>query len=75
MPDCKYPEVEVQLTGVNGNAYMIMAVVQKALRRALRIEGLSPGKIKREIQQYTDQATSGDYDHLLQVTMQWVNVT
>lgn len=61
----KYPDVTVELVGHDGNAYAIMGAVRRALRRAGHHDAVST---------YTDEATSGDYDHLLQVTMQWVNV-
>ena len=54
----------VKLVGINGNAFMIMGTVTKALRSA--------GFSKEEIVQYQSQAMSGDYDNLLQVTMSWV---
>lgn len=62
----KYPEVEVQLSGENGNAFVIMGRVTQAMRRA--------EVPKCEIEQYQEDAMSGDYDNLLQVTMKWVNV-
>ena len=62
----KYPEVKVQLTGEDGNAFAILGKVILAMRRA--------GIKKGEIQAYREEATSGDYDHLLQVTMHWVEV-
>ena len=65
--DVKYPDVEVQLTGHDGNAFAIMGRVSKELRRA--------GVSDEEVKQYQNEATSGDYDHLLQVTMQWVSVS
>ena len=54
----------VKLVGINGNAFMIMGTVTKALRSA--------GFSKEEIVQYQSEAMSGDYDNLLQVTMSWV---
>ena len=54
----------VKLVGINGNAFMIMGTVTKALRRA--------GFSKEEIVQYQSEAMSADYDNLLQVTMSWV---
>ena len=61
----RYPDVEVQLTGEDGNAFAIMGAVTRALRRA----GYSD-----KIEEYQKEATSGDYDNLLQVTMKWVTV-
>lgn len=63
--DIKYPEVNVPLVGEDGNAFAILGRVQKALRRA--------GVPKEELDAYFAEATSGDYDHLLRVTMEWVN--
>jgi len=62
----RYPEVEVQLTGNDGNAYAVMGRVRQALRR----HGVS----KAIIDEYVAEATSGDYDNLLAVTMRWVTV-
>jgi hypothetical protein len=63
----KYPDVCVQLTGQDGNAFMVMGLTQRALREA--------GVPKDEIDAYLADATSGDYDHLLAVTMQTVDVS
>lgn len=63
----KYPEIEVQLTGQDGNAYAIMGVVARALRR----HGVSA----EEIAEYRRESTSGDYDNLLRVAMDWVDVS
>lgn len=62
----KYPEIEVQLTGEDGNAFAVLGKVRKALRRA--------DVPQEEIEQFTKEATSGDYDHLLGVCIEWVNV-
>jgi hypothetical protein len=66
MSEIKYPDVKVKLIGQDGNAFAIMGAVQKALRKA--------GVPKAELDQYFTEATSGDYNHLLQVTMSWVKV-
>lgn len=63
----KYPEVEVELVGQDGNAFAIMGRVSAALRRA--------GVPKDEIDQYQAESTSGDYDHLLQTAMRWVTTS
>jgi hypothetical protein len=67
MMSVKYPEIEVQLSGNDGNAFAIMGAVQKALRRAEIPQ--------HEIEQYLNQSMSGDYDNLLRVAMNWVNVS
>lgn len=63
----RYPDVEVQLTGEDGNAFAIMG----AVRRALRTHGVS----HEEINQYSEESMAGDYDHLIQTAMRWVNVS
>lgn len=62
----RYPDVYVQLSGEDGNAFGILGKVQKALERA----GASP----EEVKEFMDEAMSGDYDHLLQTVMRWVKV-
>ena len=58
-------DVHVTLSDEDGNAFVIMGRVRKALRRAGH-EDL--------IEEYTKEANSGDYDHLLQTTMKYVEV-
>lgn len=62
-----FPELKpkVKLTGEDGNAFIIIGKVSKALRKA----GLGD-----QVEEYQNKATSGDYDHLLQVTMEYVDV-
>jgi hypothetical protein len=60
----KFPEVEVQLVGLDGNAFSILGRVAQAMRRA----GIS----KEDIDAYHADATSDDYNHLLRVTMETV---
>lgn len=60
-------DIEVQLTGVDGNAWMVMGVVRKALRRA--------GVSTVEIEKYSEESMSGDYDNLLAVAFRWVSVS
>jgi hypothetical protein len=56
----------VKLIGEDGNAFAIIGKVNKAMRKV--------GYSQEEIKKYNDEAMSGDYDNLLQVTMQTVNV-
>ena len=56
----------VKLIGLDGNAFSIMGRVKQALKRA--------GADKEFIDQYLSEATSGDYDHLLAVSMGYVEV-
>lgn len=61
----KYPQVTVQLSQMDGNAFAIVARVREALRR---------GKVGHdEVEAFTKEAMSGDYDHLLQTVMRWVD--
>lgn len=63
----RYPDVEVQLSGGDGNAFFITGRTQMAMRRA--------GVSDEEIGKYADEATSGDYDNVIQTTMRWVDVS
>lgn len=60
------PKYNVNAKVRDGNAYAIMGAVTQALRKA--------GASEEERKQYTDEATSGDYDNLLCVSMRWVNI-
>lgn len=74
--DPKYPDVFVQLTGQDGNAFAIMGAVSEALRRELRDPsyGMSTDEVRAEINAYKAESMSGDYDNLLRVAMSWVDV-
>lgn len=62
----KYPEITVRLSGDDGNAFVVMGKVNRALKEA---------KVpKEERDKFMQEAQSGDYDHLLQTCMKWVNV-
>jgi len=56
----------VKLVGEDGNAFAIMGRVKKALIRS--------GADKEYIDKYVHEATSIDYDHLLVVSMRYVDV-
>jgi hypothetical protein len=58
--------VEVELSGQDGNAFFIMGRATKAMKRA--------GIDEATIEKYREEAMSGDYDHLLQVTMKYCDV-
>jgi Domain of unknown function (DUF4314) len=61
----RYPDVQVQLSGEDGNAFAILGRTAAVLRQA----GVPP----EEIDIFFAEATSGDYDHLLQTIMAWVD--
>ncbi len=66
MSTIKYPTVYVDLYDIDGNAFAIMGAVTKAMRR----EGIS----QEERDAYFKEARSGDYNHLLATTAEWVNI-
>jgi len=59
----KYPEVQFQLVGIDGNAFSILGKAQREARRA----GLS----KEQIEEYINEATSGDYNNVISTTMKF----
>ena len=61
-----YPQVEVQLSGEDGNAFSILGNCRKQARRA----GLSD----KQIDEFMNEAKSGDYDHLLQTAMKYFEI-
>lgn len=61
----KYPHVHVQLTGEDSNAFSILARVQRAMMKAQ--------VPKADIELFMNQATSGDYDHLILMVMRYVD--
>jgi hypothetical protein len=63
----KYPDIHVQLSGEDGNAFAIMGRVGNALRAA---------KVSQdEINEFYTEARMSDYNHLLQTVMSWVTVS
>ncbi len=62
----KHPEIKVTLVGEDGNAFAILGRVRLAMKRG--------GAPKAEIEEFTREATSGDYDHLLATCIAWVEV-
>ena len=61
-----HPDVSVQLTGTDGNAFALLGKVRQALMRAQ----VDP----QDVERFNDEATSGDYDDLLATCMRWVDV-
>lgn len=65
--DVQYPDVHVQLTGKNGNAWVIIGEVAAAIRREAGTEAE---------QAFATAATScGSYEELLRLCMRTVNVS
>lgn len=63
----KYPNIRVRLSGKDGNAFAILGNVRRAMEKAK-----VPAK---EVSEFFDEATSGDYDHLLYTCGRWVSVS
>lgn len=61
------PKPEIGLLGEDGNAFAILGAARKAMRRA--------GWTDAEIAEYTVEATAGGYDHLMQTTMAYCEVS
>ena len=60
-------DTTVQLSGEDGNAFSILGRVKRALEEC--------GATKEECSAYHVEATSGDYENLLRVTSEWVDVS
>jgi len=56
-------DVRVRLVGEDGNAFAIMGRVSKALRRAGLVDIAD---------EFMTEATSGDYNHLLETVLDYV---
>ena len=61
-----YPDVTVSLVGEDGNAFAILGRVVQALHDA--------GVPQEERKRFIAEATDGDYDHLVQTVLAWVEV-
>ena len=62
----KYSEIRVELVGKDGNAFNVLGICRRAMKRAHLPE--------TEIEAFTAEATSGNYDHLLATCCEWLNV-
>lgn len=60
----KYPNITVNLTSINGNAFSLIGATVKALR----VNHIP----KEEIDAFKEEAMSGDYDHVIQTIMKTV---
>jgi len=59
-----HTKVQVKLIGEDGNSFSILGRVSKALKRSGQPEAAA---------EYLKRATEGDYDHLLMVTLEYVD--
>ena len=62
----------VRLVGVDSNAFAIMGNVKKAMQAYARVD--SEYNAKYMFRMYQEEATAGDYDNLLQVTMNYCDI-
>tara|TARA_R100000008_G_scaffold33673_1_gene19050 strand:+ start:348 stop:563 length:216 start_codon:yes stop_codon:yes gene_type:complete len=62
----QFADVDVQLSGNDGNAFAIMGSVVRALK--------ANGATEDQIAEYHEASMSGDYDNLLSVACRTVNV-
>ena len=60
------PKYDVTVVPFDGNAFSVMGAVKAGMQKA--------GAPKSEIDAYLKDAMSGDYDHLLQVSLAMVNI-
>jgi hypothetical protein len=59
--------IEVKLTGTDGNAFALMGKVNRALQAA---------DVPKEVRdKFMDECMAGNYDHLLNTCMEWVHVS
>lgn len=66
MSNVKYPEITVNILGVDGNAFNILGICTSAMRKHQLP--------KSEIDIFFKEATSSSYDDLLCTVMKWFNV-
>jgi len=64
MTDQHKPRLD--LVGEDGNAFFIIARARRALRKA--------SYPQKKIDEFTKEAKSGNYDHVLQTCMEWFDV-
>jgi hypothetical protein len=66
MPELTYEKPVVRLTGQNGNVFVILGLISKAMKKA--------GATKDEVDEFFSEATSGDYNHSIRTAMHYVDV-
>ncbi len=60
------PDVKVRLTGKDGNAFAVLGTVQDAMKKKGHGD---------KVDAFLKEAMAGDYDHLLQTCLKWVDAT
>lgn len=59
----KYPDITVQLSDKDSNAFVILALCRQAALKA--------GVSKEEISAFLEEAKADDFDHLVRTAMRW----
>lgn len=62
----KFPHIEVQLSGEDGNAFLIVSRVRRALRQA--------GVSEIDVEAFFNEALSGDFHHVIRTVSKTVTV-
>ena len=62
----KYPTITVKLVGQDSNAFNLLGICRRAM--------IKNGLPQSEIDKFTQEATSGNYDHLLATCLDWFEV-
>lgn len=62
---------QVKLSNTDGNAFFIIGAARKAIKTFNR---KNPNK-EIDVGEYEKEATSGDYDHVIQTTMKYCDVS
>lgn len=60
------PKPKIKLVGEDGNAFAILGRCRRSLQKA--------GATNEQIQEFLDEAKTGDYDHLLQTCIKWFDM-
>jgi hypothetical protein len=64
--EIRYPNIRVTLSDQDRNVFSVLGHV----KYALKLGGVS----QQDIEAFVDEATKGDYDHLLWTAMRWVDL-
>lgn len=66
LPEPQFPSVVINISGPDGNAFMIIGKIKRVFREA----GLS----NEEFRKAREDMMSGDYEHLLEVARRYVTI-
>lgn len=63
---------DYDLAGPNGNAFSVMGSVSNIIKQIGEVLALPKNEIELYLDEYRKKATSGDYEHLLKVSNEYV---